>query len=57
MEYSGCHGKISNFIFDPFTYAAYIRLKCGILYGGNGGALVLEDARIVILGIRIRSSG
>ncbi len=49
MVYFKCHGKTSNFIFDPFMFVKFIHKRCGHLYMVNGKVQLLLGAKILTL--------
>lgn len=51
MESFGCPGKTFRYIFVRFMCAGFIPLRCGILFEGNGGVILLGVAKIITAGI------
>ena len=56
MVYFGCHGKISRFISDLYTFVVSILLRCDTRSTVNGEVIVLVVARIMTRGTKTRSS-
>jgi len=56
MVYFRCHGKTSNFIFDPFTSAKFIHKRCVPLYMVNGKVQLLMGAKTLTHGTSTHNS-